>query len=506
MSKKENIQNYAPKMIVDDKKNVNNTQNPTLDEQDKSLEEELLCYVAKTKAIFKSQQKDDPDLTFEEKLTIARNILHKSYCLFLSKFGHYMKKEHLRFFEKNKDEDYEVAYHFNRLQRYFNSSARQTDVRNRRYQALKTLIQEGEYFSETEMMKRNPLLYEHLIGQYMTEKQKNIRDNIDIKNITFVNLLMESIERDRLNEKQKLQVEEEQNIMEENDSDEEQEDTCASEYNEEKILWGRTSESQNNIQHKSEKVQNPHSISNFEKQILKQEFITNITIDDNEAYDNIDLRTQDEEDKYFDSESPETIGPAKDSNETEPEDELDIYMKSLKNFNLLSFGKEAEEDDEESVILNKKFSGRSKSALDHLTDSKLSTQPAVELPRLPNKKRKEGRSSDRESENEVKSQEELEIMKKEKELVYCLDYNYNDRPVYPPRLIKIIILNNPFSHILPKIIIQDSDEAKDSSKTEAAAINEEAEEDEEESAILNKKFSDKSKSVHGYLSDPKLCS
>ncbi|XP_017755217.1 PREDICTED: coiled-coil domain-containing protein 97 [Eufriesea mexicana] len=345
MSKKENIQNYAPKMIVDDKKNVNNTQNPTLDEQDKSLEEELLCYVAKTKAIFKSQQKDDPDLTFEEKLTIARNILHKSYCLFLSKFGHYMKKEHLRFFEKNKDEDYEVAYHFNRLQRYFNSSARQTDVRNRRYQALKTLIQEGEYFSETEMMKRNPLLYEHLIGQYMTEKQKNIRDNIDIKNITFVNLLMESIERDRLNEKQKLQVEEEQNIMEENDSDEEQEDTCASEYNEEKILWGRTSESQNNIQHKSEKVQNPHSISNFEKQILKQEFITNMyqnfldgkdtdfdysTIDDNEAYDNIDLRTQDEEDKYFDSESPETIGPAKDSNETEPEDELDIYMKSLK--------------------------------------------------------------------------------------------------------------------------------------------------------------------------------
>ena len=53
-------------------------------------------------------------------------------------------------------------------------------------------------------------------------------------------------------------------------------------------------------------------------------------VDENEAYDNIDLRTQDEEDKYFDSELPETIGSIEDTNEIETEDELDIYMKSLK--------------------------------------------------------------------------------------------------------------------------------------------------------------------------------
>ncbi|OAD58226.1 Peptidyl-prolyl cis-trans isomerase CWC27 like protein [Eufriesea mexicana] len=41
-----------------------------------------------------------------------------------------------------------------------------------------------------------------------------------------------------------------------------------------------------------------------------------------------------------------------------------------RDFNLLSFGKEAEEDDEESVILNKKFSGKGKSDHDHLTDPK----------------------------------------------------------------------------------------------------------------------------------------
>ncbi|XP_068972495.1 coiled-coil domain-containing protein 97 [Bombus flavifrons] len=346
MNKQEDTQNNAPDMTVDYKNDENDSQQTSLNEVDKNLKEELLHHIAKSKAIFKSQQKDDPDLTFKEKLIIARNILKKSYCLFLSKFGHYMKKEHLKLFENCKDEDYEVAYHWNRLQRYFNNSKRQTDVRNRRYQALKTLIEKGEYFSETEMMKRNPLLYEHLIGQYMTEEQKKLRDNIDTKNITFVNLLMENIERDNIKMKQKLQEEEEQNVLEENDTDEEQEDIYDSKDNEEKTTyWGKSSSLEDEIEHKNETVKKPHCISKSEKQVLKQEFVTNMyqsfldgkdldfdysTVDDNEAYDNIDIRTQDEEDKYFDSESPETIGPTEDTNETETEDELDIYMKSLK--------------------------------------------------------------------------------------------------------------------------------------------------------------------------------
>ncbi|OAD52972.1 Peptidyl-prolyl cis-trans isomerase CWC27 like protein [Eufriesea mexicana] len=64
-----------------------------------------------------------------------------------------------------------------------------------------------------------------------------------------------------------------------------------------------------------------------------------------------------------------------------------------KDLNLLSFGEEAEEDEKEYVILNKKFSGKGKSTHDHLTDPKLSSQPAVESPGLENKKRKDGRSS-----------------------------------------------------------------------------------------------------------------
>lgn len=281
MSKEENTRDYSQGMIVDEKDKDNDLQENLLSKKDldKNLEEELLNYLTKSKAIFKSQQKDDPDLSSEEKLTIARSLLKKSYCLFLSKFGHYMKKEHLKYFEKIKDDDYEVAYHFNRLQRYFNNSTRQTDVRNRRYQALKALIEEGEYFSETEMMKRNPLLYEHLVGQYMSEKQKQSRDNIDTKNITFVNLLMEKIDRDSLKRKQKLQEEEEQNVLEENDSDEEdeEEDVCPSrDYEEHGTLWGTTFESQSETEYNNRADKNLHSISNAEIQILKQEFVTNM--------------------------------------------------------------------------------------------------------------------------------------------------------------------------------------------------------------------------------------
>ncbi|OAD59151.1 Peptidyl-prolyl cis-trans isomerase CWC27 like protein [Eufriesea mexicana] len=90
----------------------------------------------------------------------------------------------------------------------------------------------------------------------------------------------------------------------------------------------------------------------------------------------------------------------------------------------------------------------------------------------------------------------------------------NDGLLYPPRLLKSIILNNPFSDIIPRIIVQESEEVKDSLKTKAAAVRdfnllsfgEEAEEDEEESVILNKKFTGKGKSPHDHLTDLKLSS
>lgn len=99
----------------------------------------------------------------------------------------------------------------------------------------------------------------------------------------------------------------------------------------------------------------------------------------------------------------------------EIKDSTKTKKTGVKNFNLLSFGEEAEEDEEESAIINKQFSGKGKSAHDRLSDPKLSSQPAVEPAGPPSKKLKEDRSSDWESDEDVKTSEELEVMKKEKE-------------------------------------------------------------------------------------------
>lgn len=55
-----------------------------------------------------------------------------------------------------------------------------------------------------------------------------------------------------------------------------------------------------------------------------------------------------------------------------------LFYLFLRNFKLLSFGEEAEEDEEESTEVNKKYSGRSKSTHDILNDPQLSAVPAVE--------------------------------------------------------------------------------------------------------------------------------
>jgi len=52
-------------------------------------------------------------------------------------------------------------------------------------------------------------------------------------------------------------------------------------------------------------------------------------VDTNEVYDNLELKNQDEEEKYFDSEIPETISSHNEQNENESEDELDAYMRTL---------------------------------------------------------------------------------------------------------------------------------------------------------------------------------
>ena len=78
----------------------------------------------------------------------------------------------------------------------------------------------------------------------------------------------------------------------------------------------------------------------------------------------------------------------------------------------MSFGEEAEEDEEESVELSKKLSIKSKSAHDNLEDPKLSAQPVIEEGEPSPKRSKADNESS--SENDIEQTDEDKTIAKEK--------------------------------------------------------------------------------------------
>ncbi|RZB39700.1 peptidyl-prolyl cis-trans isomerase CWC27 -like [Asbolus verrucosus] len=88
----------------------------------------------------------------------------------------------------------------------------------------------------------------------------------------------------------------------------------------------------------------------------------------------------------------------------------------------------------------------------------------------------------------------------------------DERPVYPHKIIKVEVLNNPFADIEPRIKEVEIKEKKKKEKKPGVknfkllSFGAEAEEDEEESTRENEKFVGKGKSTHDVLDDPKLSS
>ncbi|XP_054161388.1 spliceosome-associated protein CWC27 homolog [Oppia nitens] len=99
------------------------------------------------------------------------------------------------------------------------------------------------------------------------------------------------------------------------------------------------------------------------------------------------------------------IIPRQTNNQKKSETKVEqkSQSKATKNFNLLSFGDEAEEEEEEIISVSKDFKGKSKSSHDLLKDDpKLSSLPAVDTKDLMTS------DSDREDEKNNDSDENLE--------------------------------------------------------------------------------------------------
>lgn len=335
------------------------------EKQRRDLCNDLLDHLSRNRvAHFKSQQLGEPDLSREEKREIAESILNRSFSLFLSRFGTHLLERHLEYFvECSVEERYEVEFYLHKLKKTHCKPVTKVQIKNRRFEALKKLITEGSYFSEEEMRKRNPLLYEQLIGQFLTEEEKRDRE-YDTTEKTFVNIILEQIERDEEEKLKHRQQEAEDDQMEEEEDDEE--DSLCDEKEEEEDsdnnsehdstntetdtkLWGECVDS--SAKHKdkngrSKDSQTAVNITDTEKRLLMEEFRSNMftsflqgkdkhfdysEVDNNPEYDDLEVEGQDEEDKYFDGESPEDTHSVKSNMETsEEEDGLDTYMRNLK--------------------------------------------------------------------------------------------------------------------------------------------------------------------------------
>ncbi|XP_068244165.1 coiled-coil domain-containing protein 97-like [Palaemon carinicauda] len=257
------------------------------------LKDRIIHHIASSSLVLKSQQRYEPDLTFQERKKLAEELLEKPGN-FLFRFGKHLQREHFPYFLKFEG-DPEVDHYVAESLKHLNQHTAKVIVKNRRYAAMQELRRSGTYFSEKEMERRDPLLYDHLIARHQTEEEKRTQEengrNVvnDGNDRRFSSLLLQHIDNcsDRYLKKQ--QEEAEDDMFEEEDSDEEIEEE------------------------EDERMEEP--IDTGKKQLLREEFYSSLyhrflkgndpdfdygKIDTSDAYDLLDIRARDEEERYFD--------------------------------------------------------------------------------------------------------------------------------------------------------------------------------------------------------------
>ncbi len=111
-----------------------------------SCKDIILQTVAKSEGHFKSQQRGEPDLTYQEKYEIAEKMLADKPFIFLTRFGRFLSKDDLLYFEALKKGDFMVDCQLKELRQNCDDRKNKTKVRNRRYEAMKEIMDKGAYF------------------------------------------------------------------------------------------------------------------------------------------------------------------------------------------------------------------------------------------------------------------------------------------------------------------------------------------------------------------------
>ncbi|XP_029475650.1 coiled-coil domain-containing protein 97 isoform X2 [Rhinatrema bivittatum] len=264
----------------------------------------MLMAVAGSRVQIRSQQKDEPDFTLQQKLEMLLELYRSKPVVFLERFRKALQQEHLVCFSHLQG-DYEVDFYCREISKSSLKKSDRTCLRNKRFAALQQLIQGGDYFSDEQMRSRDPLLYEHYVGQYLTDEEAvSLSSGAVSEQHCLSDFLLNSFQEQTLQRRLHVQQEQEEACMEEEEEEDEEEDMQP-----ELEDWVPDSE---------------------EKALLREELVTQMhqrfldgrdrdfdysEVDDNPDLDNLDIVTRDEEESYFDEEEPEEVGDMKDEEE-----------------------------------------------------------------------------------------------------------------------------------------------------------------------------------------------
>ncbi|XP_058052227.1 coiled-coil domain-containing protein 97 [Ahaetulla prasina] len=262
--------------------------------------------VANSRLAVQSQQKDEPDFTPAQKLEILRNLYHTKPLIFLERFRTVLREEHLPCF-RHLSGNYEADFYCAEVRKANLGKTLHTRVRNKRYAALQQLIRGGEYFSDEQMRGRDPLLYEQYIGQYLSDEELQELGHCNLEaSCSLSGILLDSYQEKVIQQRLLIQQEQEEACQEEEEEDSDQE-----------------SKDQDIDPDADEWVPDVE-----EKAFLREEFTSRMyqrflegkdldfdysEVDENPEFDNLDIVSRDEEERYFDGEEPE----AADGMETE---------------------------------------------------------------------------------------------------------------------------------------------------------------------------------------------
>ncbi|XP_070578147.1 coiled-coil domain-containing protein 97-like [Ptychodera flava] len=317
-----------------------------------SPEESMIKRIANSNARIKNQQRGEPDLTEEEKINILRDLLHRKPAVFLERFGSFLESQDMQVFDNLKS-DYEIDFYLKEIQKQLDRKKNLTKVRNRRYEAMKKLMDDGTYFSEDAMQERDPLMYEQYVGQYLTAEEKEQRHKkIDQADLRFSTILMDFMDRKAVEELLQRQKKAEDDAMEE-----EEEEDSESEDDEDDMVTDKTQvksrdlDSDDDAEDEEEQgatasTYQPVPATDEEKSMLRHEFMRNMqlrfiqgqdrdfdygSVDTNVEYDSLDIREHDEEESYFDDEEPSTARVEFSSDEGSQDVKCVPYTQSADN-------------------------------------------------------------------------------------------------------------------------------------------------------------------------------